>query len=336
MNTHIETARSYLQANFGSLPQPKKSFILFSGPRSGSNLLLRHLELIGYGRPIEAFHWSHDRLRREQGWDINFDDPFEYITHAVNFQTVNNICGVKFGWQHFGYFLSLAQKLLVDFGESLTNWEMTEVFFPNPSYLHLIRKDKVDQAISLSKSKQTGIWYIPTTDDGQYKNYVVPPVYDRQHIEYCFGQVLATDLQWKSVLGMDQIPHHSIYYEDYINNVEGEFRKVYQYLGGKGELDVPELPLNKLANKKSEGWRKRFIKESSWINSSLVKKAMATQNFQLLLSCFAYQQNKNAEQLHYEHMAAIRFKRLRQIFCSIKRKFGLLEKQDNSHTDDSP
>ncbi len=314
MTERIEAARKYIREKFGDFPQPEKSCIVLSNPRSGSNLLLRHLEEVGYGKPIEAFHWNANRIRREQGWTINFDDPFEYISHAIEYQTVNGICGMKLGWHHFQYYLSVVKQLFVDYPEALSNWELIEVFFPNPVYLHLMRKNKVKQAVSLSKSKQTGIWYVSVDDDEDYDDYVAPPVYDREHIEYCFGEVLSKDVQWITLLALDQIPHLRIWYEDYVKDVDEEMRKIDRYLGGTGDLVVPALPLKKLANRRSVDWYERFQQETEWLHEPLVERALRESEFPLLLAYYADQVVTRFELQQYAQLPSVRFRKLRRFF----------------------
>ena len=320
MKQHLLVARDYLHEMYGDFLTPEKTCIVLSGPRSGSNLLLRHLEAIGYGKPVEAFHGNNERIKREHGWDINFDDPFEFISHAIEYQTVKGICGVKLGWYQFQHYLKLARELFKDYSAPLTDWDLVEVFFTNPSYIHLVRKNKVKQAISFSKGQQTGVWYIPADDDGEYKNYVLPPVYDREHIERCFGLVLSVDAQWMTLLASDQISHKVVWYEEYVADYETQLREIDSYMGGVGEITVPELPLLKLADKTTLNWVERFESETPWLKEPLVKKAMEKPDLLLLMALLSNNFFTKAEDQYFLQMPSTRTKPIRKFYYSVRRK----------------
>jgi trehalose 2-sulfotransferase len=269
----VTQARQAVQNNWGALPIPEKSYIVIMSPRSGSTLLCVHLQNINYGMPIEAFHFSHKRLRRLYGWDIDFSNSYEHIKKALEFQTVQGIYGTKFSWIEFEIFLQKGRQLTDPTGIQLNDAELTEVFFPNSTYIHLKRRNKIKQAVSYAKAMQGGVWHIQAQENNNQKEYALPAQYDREHIESCLDNLLAFDVAWENFLQRHQLPFLELWYEDLAQNYYDKMREVYAYLGiEKGEILEP--PLKKLADTGSQEWVKRFTQETPWLEDKTIKEAM--------------------------------------------------------------
>jgi LPS sulfotransferase NodH len=282
------------------------------------------LQNIKYGYPIEAFHFSHNRLRRLYGWDIDFADPFAHMKKVLEFQTVNGIFGTKFSWIEFELFLNAARKLTGSSGIQLNDAELADVFFPNAVYIHLKRKNKVKQAISYAKAMQNGIWHVQAEQAKDNKVYALPEEYNREHIEACLDNLLAFDVAWENYLQRHNLPFMELWYEDLAKDYIGKMHEIYAYLGIQRE-EVSEPPLKKLANTESQEWVKRFTAETPWLENKTIMNALESGD---VSTAFIYRMMLLAREKERKGWANIpvncfRLKPIKMMLSRLKRKLGL-------------
>jgi len=322
-DSEISNARKYVEDRFGELPRPAKSYLVLMSPRSGSTLLCAHLQHIGYGNPIEAFHFNRDRIRRNYGWKIDFSNPYEYMRKALDFQTVRHVFGMKFNWIEFEIFKDVARQLTDGSGIRLSDAEFVEVFFPGAVYLHLKRRNKIEQAISYHKGMQSGIWAIPKDQGEDYKRYLMPAHYDRKHIEGCLDNLLAYDLAWERYLNQNRLKHIVIWYEELSDRYTQVMKDVHQFL----EIDhteIPAPPLKKLADTQSQLWFERFVEETPWLKNKKIAEALEKGDFATAFIQRSMMIAFQKEQRRWHSMPANRFKRLRTYLFRMRRKLNLL------------
>lgn len=318
-NEKILAARNYVQEQHPQLPVPEKSYFIMMIPRTGSNLLASHLENIGFGHPIEAFHFNQRRMEKTYQWNIDFSDPVAHLRKAIEFQTVDGIFGMKLNWQQLDTFLRTTREITEPSGISLNDRELFEVFFPSAAFIYMKRLGKIKQAVSFSKGMQTGIWKERVGEDQTYKQYVMPPVYDRAHIEGCLEELLAYDVSWKNFLKNNGFQYLELWYEDLAQNYVDSIQKVYDHLG-IGRSEIPEPALRKQANLKSQDWAARFSEETPWVNQKTVREALEHGDF---LSAFIHRGTEiihQKEQKRWHSMPSTRFKPVRWFFFRVKKK----------------
>jgi len=321
---NVAQARNFVHETFGTLPIPERCYCVLMSPRSGSTLLCTHLQNIKYGYPIEAFHFSHNRLRRLYGWDIEFADPFAHIKKALEFQTVNGIFGTKFSWIEFELFLQAARQLTDPSGIPLNDAELVDVVFPNAVYIHLKRKNKVKQAISYAKAMQNGIWHVQAEQAKDNKAYALPEEYNREHIEACLDNLLAFDVAWENYLQRHNLPFMELWYEDLAKEYHSKIHEIYSYLGIAQE-DTSEPPLKKLANTESQEWVKRFTAETPWLENKTIVNALETGD---VSTAFIYRMmllTREKERKGWANIPVNRFhlKPIKMMLSRLKRKLRL-------------
>lgn len=314
----IRLARESVQRE-KPLPLPPQSYLVLMAPRSGSNLLCSQLQKIRFGNPIEAFHFNHDNIRKEYGWEIDFSDPYSYIKQVLEFQTVDGVFGMKLNWNQFETFLELARRLISPMDFELSDAEVVEVFFSGVSYIHIKRKKKVYQAISFSKGQQTGIWKLPKNQDNTYKQYVMRAQYNRDHIEACFDKLLAIDFSWDRYLESHGLQAFDIWYDDLASEYHNTMTKLYDYLEIRAH-DVPAPQLKKQANRESQEWASRFIEETPWVKQKNIQNALERGDLNTILSYrFAQIANDRAEQ-QWRLIPGNRFRPIRKQLFRLQRK----------------
>ncbi len=283
INTDLTaTARKYIHEKYGELPVPPKGYIILMAPRSGSNLLCADLQRFGFGNPIEGLHANIKRLYA-LGWRIDFSNPYEHLRQVLEFGTQNNIFGLKMNWYQFRTWLPKMRGLIGPLAKQLNNAEVLDVFFPNVSYVHLKRRDKLKQAVSYAKGIQTGVWKIPVAIHQDIYQYAVSPVYLQPLIEACFDDLIAMDVAWDDYLQRFALPHLEVWYEDVVSDYAMGMLRLYDYLG-LVPPETPEPQTKKLANRQSTDWVKRFEEETPWLKDSELKNALSAGDFHTVMT----------------------------------------------------
>jgi LPS sulfotransferase NodH len=324
-NSRIEEARSFVQKQYSEFPVPEKSYLIFMTPRTGSNLLAKQLKKMELGNPIEAFHFNKKHIQKQYGLDVEFSKPVSHMREAINFQCINGVFGMKISWQQLNLFQEVARKILSPSGIHLLDKDLFEVFFPSVSYIYIRRRDKVKQAVSLSKGMQTGIWMEKIGEDQRYKQYILPPLYDREHIEGCLEELLAYDASWMNYLKKHGFEFLEVWYEDLANNYVNSTNLIYDYLEVEKSI-TPEPVLSKQADSKSYDWGKKFISETSWLQDATISEALISGDLvtAFIRRCTMIIHKKEQDRWH--SMPATRFKPFRKFLFRVKRKLSSIFK----------
>jgi len=314
----VAKAREKLLQHYPQFPIPESSYLILETPRSGSTLLSAHLQKIEYGFPIEAFNLNAN-YRKRFNLIASIDDPVACIRKGIEFQTRNRVMGTKFHRSQFQNFQRMARNALTFLELTFTDGEVTELFFPNAKFIFLQRKQKIRQAISYSKALQTGIWNETTDQDQDYKKYVLPALYDREHIEACFDMLLADDFAWKNFLESNDFRSLHIWFDDLVTNYEAKMKEIYTYLGVKGSEKVTPL-LRQQSNKESLEWEKRFCEETPWTKDAAYMDAVARDDLDSLWAFRGQQIVRANEHRRWIEMPATRYKSVRSFWFRVQRK----------------
>jgi trehalose 2-sulfotransferase len=310
----INRTRENLLKSYPSLRLPEKSFLIITTPRSGSTLLSVLLENSGCGRPIEAFNPNRN-YRSRYPLGIDYSDAFAYINKAIEFQTVNHIMGMKFHRNQFHIFQENARRLLGLEEKEQTDPEVSEVFFPKARYIFLQRRNKIKQAISLSKALQNGIWNESAEQDQSYRKYVLPALYDREHIERCYDLLVAQDAAWLHYLESSGLPAIQLWFEDLIKDYSAKTKEVFDFLDFKS-TEINKPPLRRQSNQESEVWEKRFFAQTPWLKD--LQSDLAGNGLSSRIPP-SESVAKKREQERWKVMPANRFKPVRKLFFNLKR-----------------
>ena len=157
------------------MTEPRWSYLVAATQRSGSTLLCRSLADTGVaGRaeeyflcgPPDAFppgwtFWEdglfaqgHDNLDREGYLEL----VFELGT------TTNGVFGAKLMWNNVPWVLDKLWQLPRFRG--LDRAATLQALFPNLHVVHLVRRDRVRQAVSWARAAQEGVWVVSDTEPG--------------------------------------------------------------------------------------------------------------------------------------------------------------------------
>ena len=320
----ILKARDFIRKTYPDLTLPQRSYLVLMSARSGSMLLCAQLEKAGFGRPVEAFNANKNPMFHNV-WEIDYSNDHDYLKAAIHYQNVNGVMGMKFSLNQFHLFQEVAGRLLAPAAIALNEAEMVEVFFPGVRYIHLQRRDKVKQAISYAKAWQNGIWYEATDGGDDFKEYLLPALYDREHIACCLDIVLAIDLGWQRYLRDNQLDSLEVWYEDLAADFSGKMREIYDFLG-INEAVITAPPLRKQANIQSQEWERRFRAETPWLSEPAIAAALQSGDLAALPGEHDLAAATQRGVSRWQVMPATRYKALRSLVFRVKRKLKSLLK----------
>jgi trehalose 2-sulfotransferase len=259
------TAHDY-PAWFGT---PRRTILICSHPRSGSTLLGEALYFAGgMGCPLEYFH-SGFRPGFERRWQVS--DPRDYIEATHRWRTdPGGTFGVKLFWRDV---MELAVKLDPDRFTGPLNARpvdlTTETYravaallapiFPNPTFVHLERRDHLRQAVSAMVATDTGLWRsIPGVGE---QTPIAEPAFDYDRIERMIAYSRACHAHWRNLFAAVGAEPLSATYEDLARDHDAVVSAVFNHLGS--DAAPPPARMRRQADGRSEAMLLRFLRENA-------------------------------------------------------------------------
>ncbi|MCJ1903260.1 Stf0 family sulfotransferase [Paracoccus versutus] len=129
--------------------------------------------------------------------------------------------------------------------------------FPRARWINVIRRDKLGQAVSYWKAKETDRWQ-------QMKAHEVSsePDYDFERIRACFVELAAHDMLWQDFHARAGTDVRHIVYEDFVERVVTDLPSLLDWLDGH-RLETGPIktasPLKQQRNGHSDEMRERFL-----------------------------------------------------------------------------
>lgn len=199
-------------------------YALCSTPRCGSNMVGDMLHATGVaGDPQEylnvRFMAGYNRsLGREQGtMDL---DAYQADMEARR-TSPNGVFGIKI---HFEHLETIWPKRYRAMATYLGRYDRL---------VFLTRRDKIAQAVSLHKARETQIW--ASIDyrflDQDDPRLAIVPQFDGLKIMAALSDLLTQEASWRALLQSSGLPYIELAYEDFVGDFEGESRKLLQALG---------------------------------------------------------------------------------------------------------
>lgn len=235
---------------------PRTSYIIYAAPRSGSYLLCEALTNTGLaGRPAEFFT-PQQVLSFAEIWKVHWSDSAGYLNHVYKSGTTpNGVFGVKIIWDFFED--SIDHLRDIDGNEKLSVPDLLSKTFPRHQAIMIIRRDKVRQALSYWKARQTGAW-VSFEEDGS--NATPEPVFNFQAIEYIRQNLEEGEREMQRFFAEHHIQPLVVVYEDFVKTYEETILKILDYL----RIPIPKNAMygpgkmQKQANAQTEEWLQRY------------------------------------------------------------------------------
>ncbi|HZU14541.1 MAG TPA: Stf0 family sulfotransferase [Chloroflexota bacterium] len=238
--------------------EPHLSYFVCFTPRSGSTLLCEALHNTGVaGHPEEYFNrltgaYVGDPLWKQEENSVHGHEYFERVLAWGT--TPNGVFALKVAASHLEVMDSTLRLMLPDNNGTLH--ERIAAAVPNAKYLLVTRRDKVKQAVSLVKAKQTGRWMARRSERPQ-KHRVA---YNFHLIDSAVREILDEEAYWARYFARAGIMPHCIVYEDLVLDTPRALRGVMEYLNISLPRDfiLPASRLSRQADEVSASWVQRY------------------------------------------------------------------------------
>lgn len=252
----------------GAHATPKSCFFICHTLRCGSTLLcdaLSSTRVAGYAEEYfpercpdgEVFVATGAALKDPDTWRSDWTStPFERCLDRVlrSGTTPNGVFASKVKWFNMSYLNEMLGARPERGGLSLA--ERLESLFPNLRYVWVTRRDKVRQAVSLVKARQSTRWkamsWQPQRSDAVDYNFHV--------LDVAVRRIVYEECAWEEYFTHTGITPFTVVYEDLVRNYESTVRRLLDDL----EIDLPSeyvFPpprLHKQADAVSEEWVERY------------------------------------------------------------------------------
>lgn len=245
------------------------SYVICTSPRSGSTLLCKLLAATGVsGNPDSHFHrpsvahWLADLgVTPEPGLSERALVQLAFRA-ALAEGTRGGMFGLRLQRHSFAFF---TERLALLHPGYANDAERFQAAFGRTFFLHLTRQDKVEEAVSLVKAQQSGLWH--RAPDGTELERLSPPkelVYDAAAIRAQVEEVTAYDRDWREWFASSGIDPLRIAYEELAADPVETLRVVLDRLGlGRAAADGVEPGVAKLADDTNRDWVARFRAEQA-------------------------------------------------------------------------
>jgi LPS sulfotransferase NodH len=243
---------------------PERTLLVCTHPRSGSTLLGESIYAAGgLGCPLEYFHRGFRPALAER-WRA--PDLTSYIRAVHRFRTDRTgVLSAKLFWYDVEETIREQQR---DAGEETLDVESAGIaapdysrtfaalgqIFPNPTFIHLSRRDRVRSAVSALVAEQTQRWRsLPGA----------PPPTRTPDVDYDYDRILRLialgdhcQTQWRAFFAANRIMPLELTYEDLV--LKGSV-ELLTALGRPHSLSAPRL--RRQADARSESLVLRFLQE---------------------------------------------------------------------------
>jgi LPS sulfotransferase NodH len=230
-----------------------KTIIICTLPRTGSSFLAERLRLTGVmGRPREYFH-PNQRAQLTTTFEVPADDIKRYAAEIIERRSSpNGVVSAKLMVTHLR---DLVSHRLV---EPPALRSVIELFgsVADATVIRLLRRDKVRQAISLVRARQTGEWSSLTAATHE------SPEYDADEIERTIVRLVKLEGLWDVELAAaGLVPALDVIYEDMTADVESVVREVGRAAG----IVIPEQPAVEQPEPSRQHQRQRDAITEAWV-----------------------------------------------------------------------
>ncbi|MEZ5715175.1 MAG: Stf0 family sulfotransferase [Paracoccaceae bacterium] len=249
------------------MSQDCAAYVICTAPRSGSTLLCNLLAATGVaGNPDSHFHepslagWleAYGLTPRPGAGER---EVLEAVFAAARAEgSRGGMFGLRMQRHSFDFF---AGRLAVLFPDRAGDRARIEAAFGPVRFIHLSRGDKVEQAVSFVRARQTGLWH--AAPDGSELERLSPPAeprYDARAIAVEVEALTAQDRAWQDWFAREAIAPMRLGYDALAADPGAALRRVLGFLGRDPAAAEGVVPgVAKLSDALSRDWVARFRAE---------------------------------------------------------------------------
>ncbi len=245
------------------------AYIICTSPRSGSTLLCKLLQSVkGAGHPDSHFHqpsleaWLDDYgLQRSAFGDRKAALQAVFQSARARGTGDGGVFGLRMQGHTFPFF---RKQLGVLHPTPPGDRARIDAAFGKTLFIHLTRENKLDQAISLVRAEQSGLWH-RAADGSELERLSEPqaPHYDADAIAAERDEFKQMDAAWADWFAEQAIAPLRLTYSELADAPYPTLHRVLAALGleAKG-LEGKTPPVAKLADEINRDWAQRFQADS--------------------------------------------------------------------------
>ena len=249
----------------GRMRVPFSSYIICATPRSGSTLLCDLLAASGVAGQPNSYFRSQDIEYWTRLWGVErpttTSDPEFNSTYLAAMKRAGSadtgIFGLRLMWDTVR---DIERRLNLAFGETADFAALVQRAFGSTLFIHLSRRDKDAQAVSLVRAEQTGLWHVAA--DGSERERTAPPKapsFDAARIGSARERLFIGDANWSSFLDQRDIKPLQIFYEDLANYPQTTLAQILSMLGRDARIASMIRPETaKMADRTSLVWKRQM------------------------------------------------------------------------------
>ncbi len=246
-----------------------QAYVICTSPRSGSTLLCHLLrEAADAGYPESHFHepsldsWLDDHGLSASDFSTRRDALAAVFDAAYRKgKGSSDIFGLRLQRHSFEFF---AQKLGSLYPAVVSDAGRMEAAFGKTLFIHLTRENKLEQAISYVRAKQSGLWH--KAPDGSEIERLSParaPEYDGPEIKRQLVAFQQMDREWRDWFEKEKITPLRLTYQGLSAAPYATLGRVLQALGVEaGPQKETTPPVAKLADSTNREWAERYMAET--------------------------------------------------------------------------
>ncbi|MDQ6808620.1 MAG: Stf0 sulfotransferase family protein [Verrucomicrobiota bacterium] len=202
----------------------QRCYVVCATARTGSNLFVDGLAATGHaGRPNQFFLEKYEeKFARKHG--VAADDFGDYVQGIVrNGSSANAVFGFKLMSWYLESFLGRLRGSGRFGGGS--DAAVLRAAFPRLQFLHVVRENKLRQAISKARALQTGVWKLKSEEQ-----QADAPEFDAALIDDCLAAIERDEQTWSHFFQRDGLQPFQIEYERLCSDYAGTIRAVFDFL----------------------------------------------------------------------------------------------------------
>lgn len=183
-----------------------------------------------------------------KGSDAEFSEQLDQILAT----TTEGLFVAKIMWPH-------RNALAAHLGYARDHSALLAAELPQARWVNVVRRDKLGQAISYWKAKETDQWQQVKSDTP-----APDPDYDFDRIRACYVELAAHDMLWQDFHARAGTEVRHILYEDFVETVEADLPPLLGWLDGHRLAAGPikrDSPLKQQRNAHSDAARERFMED---------------------------------------------------------------------------
>jgi LPS sulfotransferase NodH len=196
-------------------------------------------------------------LARQHG--VTDREDFLQLVYRVA-TTPNGVFGATFMWNYVGWAMENFQEM-PQFSEARTE-DLFASLFPGLQVVHLVRHDRLRQAVSWLRAAEDGVWTVSADEPARPQRQ---PVFQYDVIVGMMDLIAQGEAAWLDLYQKLEVEPLTVMYEEFSNprGYEPTIRRVLEHLHLDHTIDIPSPRTMRQADHISDEWVDRFLHEQS-------------------------------------------------------------------------